>query len=590
MIEDENGGDEGPLGKGFCCGKCGNKDLDKFSKEKDILDVWFDSGVSHYVVLPQALAQNQNSPNTKQKGKEKEQEKQSLLHTSLVRSEVEGGSTQGVIADLYLEGSDQHRGWFQSSMFCSLVLSNHSCTKAFLTHGFVVDSNGVKMSKSAGNVISPMEVIKQYNADVLRLWICSVNYSDDASLSHLALAGISQDYRKIRGTCRFLLQNTADFNPTQQTVQLSEMYGMDQYALATLRNLYMKTMKGYASYNFASVTNAIVQYCRQTLSGLYFEIVKNRLYFPHPDSKKRRSVQTVFNKMLEVITRLIAPILSFLAEEVSDFHQRSFKPCSIHLQDFVEPVDVWSKLRKLNKNKTNHCKEKDNGEDHNYNYIHNKLQTIINNNNNTYNDSPSNNNKHNTACLEHETNNNPEYVWEVLVSIRNLVLKELEKERKKGVIKSSKDAKVIIRIDTRYLQSSNHPLHLSQFLALNSLIETEQSRINSNQGDYYNYAAHYNLLSEFFVVSQCSLIFSSTTSNDNNNNNDNIPDGVDINYNPNMDDTTINNNNENTDSSTNIPDDDKHNKIENTNENNENDNSTINTKNQKEKEKSIFPW
>ncbi len=285
--------------KSFKCTNCGNNDLSQFKKETDILDVWFDSGVSHFAVL----------------AKEPE--------------------NLGVPADLYLEGSDQHRGWFQSSLLSSMILNGKSCTKAILTHGFFVDEKGKKMSKSLGNVIYPQDVIKRYSRDILRLWVASSDYQGDVAISERILKNVSECYRKIRNTCRFLLSNLYDFDIKKDGVSFEELLHIDQYALHNLFELNNKVLNYYKDYNFAGVFHTLNSYCVNDLSALYLDISKDRLYVEKADGLLRRSAQTVIYHILDTIIRLIAPMAPFLSEEVSDFYQTDKKQ-SIHLQNFVD--------------------------------------------------------------------------------------------------------------------------------------------------------------------------------------------------------------------------------------------------------------
>ncbi|KAL6079573.1 Isoleucine--tRNA ligase, variant 2 [Balamuthia mandrillaris] len=259
------------------CSKCGNADVRKFAKERDILDVWFDSGVSNWNVLA----------------------KNNMKHP----------------CDLYLEGSDQHRGWFQSSLLCSMVTTGHSPVKTILTHGFLVDEHGVKMSKSNEGNVAPDAVLSRYSADVLRLWASSVDYSTDIPLSFDLLEHVANDYRKIRATCRFLISNLMDFDPDQHSVKVEDgMLFMDQYAISTLVEFEDAVKKGYEEYNLAAVYQALVRYCRTTISAWWVETAKLRLYYDSPDALLRRSAQTVCFHMVDALCRYMAPLLSFLAE------------------------------------------------------------------------------------------------------------------------------------------------------------------------------------------------------------------------------------------------------------------------------------
>lgn len=307
----------GLLDNSFACQSCPNTNEKEFALERDILDVWFDSGVSSYAVLAQ--------------------DKENL----------------GVPADLYFEGSDQHRGWFQSSLLCGMVLYDHAPMKGIATHGFVVDEQKRKMSKSVGNVVAPADVMAKYSRDILRLWVATSDFQDDLVISEKLLGNVAEMYRKIRNTCRFLIANTVDFDQAVDALPLSDLWPLDRYALDTFRQLKQVVFDGYDQYNFAQATHAINNYCATTLSAVYLDILKDRLYVEQPKSVARRSAQTVLSIMLDDLTKMIAPILSFLAEELSDAYQKD-KKHSIHLQDMPErdyaPLvdrEAWADLEQL---------------------------------------------------------------------------------------------------------------------------------------------------------------------------------------------------------------------------------------------------
>ncbi|MHB8882860.1 MAG: isoleucine--tRNA ligase [Thermodesulfovibrionales bacterium] len=261
------------LPAGFACGKCGSTD---FSKEMDILDVWFDSGVSHAAVL-------------------------------------EADERLSWPADLYLEGSDQHRGWFQSSLLASVGTRGTAPFGTVLTHGFVVDGSGKKMSKSLGNVIAPQEIIKGYGAEILRIWVSAEDYRDDIRLSKEILNRQTEAYRKIRNTCRFLLGNTSDFDNDDYSDRLQEI---DRWAMNSLQNLIRKVTKAYEEFEFHEVFHAIHNFCVIDMSSIYLDILKDRLYTAGTASVERRASQWVLTEILSSLTRLMAPVLSFTAEEV----------------------------------------------------------------------------------------------------------------------------------------------------------------------------------------------------------------------------------------------------------------------------------
>lgn len=257
----------------YKCKKCGGTD---FSKETDILDVWFDSGVSHAAVIE--IDERLSWP-----------------------------------ADLYLEGSDQHRGWFQSSLLTSVGTRGTAPYRTVLTHGFVVDGQGKKMSKSLGNVIAPQEIIKTHGAELLRLWVSAEDYRDDIRLSKEIMDRLTEAYRKIRNTCRFLLSNLYDFDWDDYSESLLEI---DRWAMSRLQNFISKVDSAYDNYDFHEVFHYIYNFCVVDMSSFYLDILKDRLYTFKADSKERRAAQWVFSKILLSMTRLMAPIISFTAEEI----------------------------------------------------------------------------------------------------------------------------------------------------------------------------------------------------------------------------------------------------------------------------------
>ena len=290
------------LPPGTTCGKCGGSD---FTKEMDILDVWFDSGVSYAAVL----------------------EPRSELHSP---------------ADLYLEGSDQHRGWFHSSLLTAVGTRGHAPYLTVLTHGFVVDGAGRKMSKSLGNVIAPDEVIGKYGAEILRLWVAAEDYRDDIRISEEILQRLSEAYRRIRNTCRFLLGNLSDFDYERDRVEVASMESLDRWALHRLQQLVKRVVQAYESFEFHKIYHAIHNFCVVDLSAFYLDVLKDRLYVSAATSEPRRSAQTSLFEIAVTLVRLMAPILAFTAEEVWE-HLPSFpgKAESVHLEDLPEPVAAY---------------------------------------------------------------------------------------------------------------------------------------------------------------------------------------------------------------------------------------------------------
>jgi isoleucyl-tRNA synthetase len=264
------------LPPGTQCPKCGH---DAFTRETDILDVWFDSGVSHAAVL----------------------ERRPYLASP---------------ADLYLEGSDQHRGWFHSSLLAAVGTRGIAPYKAVLTHGFVVDGNGKKMSKSMGNVIAPEEVIKKFGAEILRLWVAAQDYRDDIRLSQEILQRLSDAYRRIRNTARYILGNLHDFDPVADSVPEGDLLELDRWALSRLEELVNRVERSYEEYEFHILYHAVHNFCSVDMSAFYLDVLKDRLYTAPPKSLARRSAQTAMYRILDALTRLIAPVLSFTAEEI----------------------------------------------------------------------------------------------------------------------------------------------------------------------------------------------------------------------------------------------------------------------------------
>lgn len=291
------------LPEDFQCKKCSSRE---FVKETDILDVWFDSGVSHAAVL----------------------EQDSRLFSP---------------ADLYLEGSDQHRGWFQSSLLASVGTRDKAPYKAVLTHGFVVDGQGKKMSKSLGNVISPQEITKKHGAEILRLWTSSADYREDMRISNEIIARLVEAYRKIRNTCRFLLGNISDLDPEDAAlskINEADLLEIDRYALSLLQGLIGKVTNAYESFAFHEVYHSIYKFCVMDMSAFYLDILKDRLYTFKADSKERRAAQIVLYNILISLTKLLAPVLSFTAEEIWRYIPGK-KEESIFLSSFPTIQSSW---------------------------------------------------------------------------------------------------------------------------------------------------------------------------------------------------------------------------------------------------------
>lgn len=330
--------------EGIVCPHCNSKNI---NKEKDILDVWFDSGVSHQAVL---------------------RERQYLAFP----------------ADMYLEGSDQHRGWFQSALITSMAVEGVPSYKSVLTHGFMLDDKGKAMSKSAGNVISPFEIIQKYGADILRLWVISEDYRYDVKLSKEILQQMSDSYRKIRNTWRFMLSNLYDFNPNTDKINYEELLDVDKWILYRVNRLIENVTQAYETFEFHLIYHLVINFCTVDLSAVYLDITKDRLYTFATNDKQRKACQTTIYKVLINLISLMAPILSFTCEEIWKYLPGE-KAESVHLSKFPLPNPIY-KDEALSKK------------------------------------------------------------WENLLKIRSYVSTVMEQERKNGVIGSSLEAKVIITI------------------------------------------------------------------------------------------------------------------------------------------------
>ncbi len=281
---------EAPLSEvapeGLTCPKCGGS---HWEKEDDILDVWFDSGTSFAAV-------------------------------------IEGRPECTFPADLYLEGTDQHRGWFHSSLLASMGTRGVPPYRTVLTHGFVLDGQGRKMSKSIGNVVAPQEIIEKHGAEVLRLWVASENYQEDLRISDEILGRLVDAYRKIRNTCRFILGNVSDFDPSTDLVATSDMLPLDRYALNMVRTRHQNIQAAYESFEFHKVYHTLHNLCTTDLSSYYLDIIKDRVYVNGATSLKRRSAQTALYHMLLMIMGDMAPILSFTAEEIFQHLPQAMRP------------------------------------------------------------------------------------------------------------------------------------------------------------------------------------------------------------------------------------------------------------------------
>lgn len=295
------------LPEGFKCPHCGGT---HFHKEKDIMDVWFDSG--------------------------------STWNGVLRYPHEESWKDMSYPCDLYLEGSDQHRGWFHSSLLTSVAVNGHAPYKAVLTHGFTMDGEGRKMSKSVGNVFAPQDVINKYGADVMRLWISSVDYQGDVRLSDKIVKSMSDVYRKIRNTFRYLLGNLSDFDPKTDSVAYADMEELDRWALLRMEQVKETVLKAYDDYEFHVMYHAVHNFCTVDLSAIYLDILKDRLYTEKADSKLRRSAQTAMYEILTTLVRLVAPVLCFTSEEVwQALPNKEEREWSVHMSDMPKVNEAY---------------------------------------------------------------------------------------------------------------------------------------------------------------------------------------------------------------------------------------------------------
>lgn len=257
-------------------------------------------------------------------------------------------------ADMYLEGSDQHRGWFQSSLLTAVGTRGAAPYKQVLTHGFLVDGEGRKMSKSRGNVVDPLKVIKRSGADILRLWVCSADYSSDIAVSGEILDRISEAYRRIRNTIRFMLGSLGDFDPEEDRVDYSDMEKIDKWALMKFNELIKKVREAYKDYRLHVIYHSVYNFCAVDMSAFYLDVLKDRLYTSAPEAKSRRSAQTVIYEIGKGLIKLLSPVLVFTAEEAWSYLPLRAKPeQSVHLTQMpiendeyfdLKLKDEWDKL------------------------------------------------------------------------------------------------------------------------------------------------------------------------------------------------------------------------------------------------------
>ena len=294
------------------------QDVDLYVKNPDTLDVWFDSGTTHQTVLRGSHAEESGFP-----------------------------------ADLYLEGSDQHRGWFHSSLLTSCMINGVPPYRALLTHGFVVDGQGRKMSKSMGNVIAPQKVTNEMGADILRLWVASTDYSGELSISDTILKRVVEAYRRIRNSMTFLLGNLSDFDPEQDSLPTNELLELDRYALALTASLQKEILGHYADYSFHPAMARLTSFFSEDLGAFYLDVLKDRLYTTRADGKPRRSAQTALFRMTDALVRLMAPVLSFTAHEAWTILQPKaetlFAQTAADLSDCEDAalLNRWQQIREV---------------------------------------------------------------------------------------------------------------------------------------------------------------------------------------------------------------------------------------------------
>ena len=377
------------LPAGFKCPDCGGQ---AFEKTHDILDVWFDSGVSHQAVF------------------------RTLLNAPLP-------------ADLYLEGSDQHRGWFQSSLIPSVAIDGKAPYRQVLTHGFVVDGQGRKMSKSLGNVMSPQEMISQNGAEILRLWVASSSYNDDVRISKEIVDRLVDSYRKIRNTVRYLLGNLSDFKPDTDLLPYEKLLDLDRWALNRLALLVKTTDEAYEAYDFVKVYKAIHSFCNEDLSTIYLDILKDRLYTCATLSVERKSAQSVLYHILDCLTRLVAPMMVITSEEIFAISPKTKELTnipSVHLLGWPVVEKAW-------------------------------LSEQI------------------------------EAKFKVLLDLRSFVLKALDEQRKLGSIGSGLEAKLIIKTasdrDYAYLQSFGD--HLASCFIVSQVSLEKTASVSNGLSEYF---------------------------------------------------------------------------------------------------------
>jgi isoleucyl-tRNA synthetase len=305
----------------------------QYEKNRDTLDVWFDSGTTHWHVI---------------RGSHRDE---------LLTAEAQ--TPNGRFADLYLEGSDQHRGWFHSSLLTGAMLDGKPPYKALLTHGFTVDGQGRKMSKSVGNVIAPQQVADKLGAEIIRLWVASTDYSGEMTISDEILKRVTESYRRIRHTLRFLLANLSDFDPSKHAMPADQWLEIDRYAVALANQLQSDVQAHYKAYEFQPAVSRMLSFCSEDLGGFYLDILKDRLYTSAPDSADRRAAQNALFHITRNLLKWLAPFLSFTAEEAWQslpYGSGEKVQESIFMEEFgafpeiaqaVELLAKWNRIREI---------------------------------------------------------------------------------------------------------------------------------------------------------------------------------------------------------------------------------------------------
>jgi isoleucyl-tRNA synthetase len=342
--------------------------IENIKLETDTMDVWFDSGSTHRSVVA-------------------------------VREELTAKDSTFKAVDLYLEGSDQHRGWFQSSLLTSVATNGFAPYKAVLTHGFVMDEKGRKMSKSLGNVVDPADVIAKYGADILRLWVASVDYSIDIKVGDTMFKQLSDIYRNFRNTSRYLLGNLFDFNPTQNKVRYDELWQIDKLILHKLENLKETLTENFDNYHFFKYYQVIQNFCSVELSAFYFDIVKDRLYTHGKNSKSRRAAQSVLYELLNNLNRLFVPVLPHLSEDIFNYTSAEIKNSYKETDFFIDGHEDASSILLSNW----------------------------------------------PSIIEANKNKELEIFWEEILNLRELAYKEVEQLRQEKKIGKSLEAKLVIK-------------------------------------------------------------------------------------------------------------------------------------------------